>query len=163
MSQSTAAAAPAAETKVNTFLAKVYLLMFVGLAVTGIVSYWVFANTEFESLLATNPALGWGLFILQVILVHAISVRVMKNRPGSRSPALPAICGADRVGHLGHIPPLFHGPDLHGVYHHVGHIPGYWSDRDGHQKGYVRGRSFPFYAIDWLVFWPGWLVGCSVG
>jgi FtsH-binding integral membrane protein len=83
MGQATAAAAPAAETKVNTFLAKVYLLMFVGLAITGVVSYWVSTNTEFESRLATNPALGWGLFILQVILVHFISVRVMKIAPGA--------------------------------------------------------------------------------
>ncbi len=83
MAQATAAAAPAAETKVNTFLAKVYLLMFVGLAVTGVVSYLVSENTDFESLLATNPALGWGLFILQVILVHIISRRVMTITPGA--------------------------------------------------------------------------------
>jgi hypothetical protein len=83
MAQSTTAAAPAAEVRVNSFLAKVYLLMFVGLAVTGVVSYWVSENTEFESVLATNPALGWGLFIVQVILVHVISVRVMKIAPGA--------------------------------------------------------------------------------
>jgi FtsH-binding integral membrane protein len=83
MTQATTAAAPAAESKVNTFLAQVYLLMFVGLAVTGFVSYWVSENTDFESVLATNPALGWGLFIVQVILVHAISVRVMKISTGA--------------------------------------------------------------------------------
>jgi len=82
MTQATAVA-PATDAKVNTFLAKVYILMFVGLAITGVVSYWVSANTQFESLLATNPALGWGLFILQVILVHSISVRVMKIAPGA--------------------------------------------------------------------------------
>ena len=78
MAQATTAAAPNAETRVNIFLAEVYLLMFVGLVVTGIVSYWVGENTEFESLLAPNPALGWELFIVQVILVHVISIRVMK-------------------------------------------------------------------------------------
>jgi hypothetical protein len=83
MAQSTTAAAPAAEVRVNSFLAKVYLLMFVGLAVTGVVSYWVSENTEFESLLATNPALSWKLFIVQVILVHVISARVMKITPGA--------------------------------------------------------------------------------
>jgi hypothetical protein len=81
MGQATMAAAPAAETRVNRFLAQVYLLMFVGLAVTGIVSYWVSENTQFESRLVANPWLGWGLFIVQVILVHAISVRVMKIAP----------------------------------------------------------------------------------
>ena len=81
MAHATTAAAPAAESKVNTFLAQVYLLMFVGLAVTGVVSYWVSENTAFESLLATSPALVWGLWIVQVILVHVISVRVMKITP----------------------------------------------------------------------------------
>lgn len=83
MAHATTAAAPAAESKVNTFLAQVYLLMFVGLAVTGVVSYWVSENTAFESLLATSPALVWGLWIVQVILVHVISVRVMKITPGA--------------------------------------------------------------------------------
>jgi len=82
MGQARTAAAPAAETKVNSFLAKVYLLMFVGLAITGVVSYWISANTAFESYLVTNPWLGWGLFIVQVILVHTISVRVMNIAPG---------------------------------------------------------------------------------
>jgi FtsH-binding integral membrane protein len=45
LSQTTAEAAPAAETRVNTFLAQVYVLMFVGLAITGVVSYWVSENT----------------------------------------------------------------------------------------------------------------------
>lgn len=83
MGQATATAAPAAETKVNTFLAKVYLLMFVGLAITGFVSYFVSEYTQFETRLATNPALVWALFILQVIVVHVISARVMKISPGS--------------------------------------------------------------------------------
>jgi FtsH-binding integral membrane protein len=48
MAQATAVA-PAVEARVNTFLAKVYVLMFVGLAVTGVVSYWVSQNTEFEN------------------------------------------------------------------------------------------------------------------
>ena len=77
MSQATATAAPAAETKVNSFIAKVYLLMFLGLAIPGVVSYWVSEYTQFEVRLATDPALVWALFILQVIVVHVISVRLL--------------------------------------------------------------------------------------
>jgi FtsH-binding integral membrane protein len=82
MAQATTTAAPAAEAKVNTFLAQVYLLMFVGLGVTGIVSLWVSENTQLESVMVSNPWLGWGLLIVQVILVHAISTRVMNIAPG---------------------------------------------------------------------------------
>ncbi len=83
MGQAITAAAPASETKVNVFLAKIYLLMFVGLAITGIVSYFVSKYTQFETRLATNPALVWALFIVQVIVVHVISARVMKIAPGA--------------------------------------------------------------------------------
>jgi FtsH-binding integral membrane protein len=67
MAQATTAAAPAAETRANTFLAKVNLPMLVGIAVTGVVSYWVSENMQFKSLLTPNLALVWGLFIVQVI------------------------------------------------------------------------------------------------
>ena len=83
MAQATSAAAPAAETRVNAFLAKAYLLMFVGLAVTGLGSYWVSENAGFESPLFTSPVLGWELFIVQVILVHAISLRMRKKKMNS--------------------------------------------------------------------------------
>ena len=38
-------------TKVNTFLAKVYMVMFVGLAVTGVISYWIGKNTAAANIL----------------------------------------------------------------------------------------------------------------
>ena len=78
LAQATTAAAPATETNVNTFLAKVYLLMVVGLAVTGLGSYWISEITGFESPLVASPILGWELFIVQVILVHAISLSMRK-------------------------------------------------------------------------------------
>ena len=62
-----AAATPVSETRVNTFLAQVYLLMFVGLAITGVVSLWVSTNLQFQYRLFTSPLLGWGLFIIQII------------------------------------------------------------------------------------------------
>lgn len=81
MSQ-TVAASPASETRVNTFLARVYLLMTVGLIVTGLVSIWISENLNFQFRLFTNPWLGWGLFILQIIVVAALSARVMSMSPG---------------------------------------------------------------------------------
>ena len=43
-----AAVSPASEARINTFLARVYLLMFVGLAITGVVSFWVSENLKFQ-------------------------------------------------------------------------------------------------------------------
>ena len=83
MAEATTAAAPADETRVNTFLAQVYLLMFVGLAITGVVSYWVSENTAFAERLASSAALVWGIWIVQVILVHTISARVMNIPTGA--------------------------------------------------------------------------------
>ena len=82
MAQATTAA-PAAEAKVNTFIAQVYLLMFVGLAVTGLVSLWVSESLRFQTSLFTNPWLGWGLFILQIIVVAALAARVMSMSTGA--------------------------------------------------------------------------------
>ena len=77
-----AAVSPATEAKINSFIARVYLLMFVGLAVTGVVSLWVSESLRFQWRLLTNPWLGWGLLILQIIVVVALSARVMSMSAG---------------------------------------------------------------------------------
>ena len=82
MAQATATA-PASEAKVNTFLAQVYLLMFVGLAVTGLVSLWVSESLRFQYALFTSGWLGWGLFILQIVVVAFLAARVMSLSPGA--------------------------------------------------------------------------------
>ena len=82
MAQATAAA-PASEARVNTFLAQVYLLMFVGLAVTGVVSLWVSESLRFQYALFNNAWLGWGLFLLQIIVVAFLSARIMSLSPGA--------------------------------------------------------------------------------
>ena len=79
----TAAVAPASEARVNTFLARVYLLMFVGLAVTGAISLWVSENLQFQTKLFTNPWLGWGILILQIIVVVVLSARIMSMSAGA--------------------------------------------------------------------------------
>ena len=81
----TAAVSPATETRINTFLARVYLLMFVGLAVTGLISYWVSESLRFQYRLFTNPWLGWGLLILQIIEVVVLTARIMSMTPGARA------------------------------------------------------------------------------
>jgi FtsH-binding integral membrane protein len=82
MAQATVAA-PVSEARVNTFLARVYLLMFVGLAVTGVVSLWVSQNPTFQNNLFSNPWLGWGILILQVVVVVVLSARIMSMSAGA--------------------------------------------------------------------------------
>jgi FtsH-binding integral membrane protein len=78
----TASVSATSEARINTFLARVYLLMFVGLAITGVVSYWVSESLRFQYRLLTSPWLGWGLFILQIIVVVALSASVMRMSTG---------------------------------------------------------------------------------
>ena len=70
------------ETRVNTFMAQVYLLMAVGLIVTALVSTWVASSMNLLIRLNTNPWLGWGLFFIQIILVVALSASVARLNPG---------------------------------------------------------------------------------
>jgi len=77
-----AAVVPTSEARINTFLARVYLLMFVGLAVTGVVSFWVSENLRFQFRLWNSPWIGFGLLILQVVVVVFLSANVMKMNTG---------------------------------------------------------------------------------
>ncbi len=70
------------EARVNRFLAQVYLIMSVGLVVTAVVSTWVSTSLKFQFRLFTSPTLGFGLFILQIIVVVALSASVMRLSPG---------------------------------------------------------------------------------
>lgn len=49
--------------------------MFVGLAITGVVSYWVSENLQLQFRLLTRPWLGWGIFIIQIVVVVTLSGR----------------------------------------------------------------------------------------
>ena len=82
MAQATAAA-PVSETKINTFMAQVYLLMSVGLAITGLVAYWASNDQQFLVNLYTKPWFAFGLFILQIVMVVVLSARVMTMSPGA--------------------------------------------------------------------------------
>jgi hypothetical protein len=78
-----AKAAPVASTpRINTFLAQVYLLMTVGLVITGLTASLVVANEQFLLRLATSPWLAWGLFLVQIIVVVVLSGAVRRMAPG---------------------------------------------------------------------------------
>lgn len=64
------------------FIARVYLVMSLGLVVTAIVAGWVTGNMNLMIRVATNPWLAWGLFIVQIMLVVALSNAVMRMNPG---------------------------------------------------------------------------------
>jgi len=71
----------ASEVRFNRFLAGVYLVMAVGLAVTALVSSWVSTNEALLFRLATSPWLAFGLFLLQIGIVVALSAAVTRLSP----------------------------------------------------------------------------------
>jgi hypothetical protein len=80
---SQAVAAPSVvDVKVNRFVAQVYLLMTLGLLVTGVVSSAIAANKTFILRLATSPWLAFGLFIIQIAIVGVLSGAVMRMKAG---------------------------------------------------------------------------------
>lgn len=78
----TTQAAPVSDTRVHRFMAQVYLLMAAGLVVTALVSTWVSANMELLWKISTNPWIAWGLFLLQIFIVVALSASIMRLNPG---------------------------------------------------------------------------------
>jgi len=80
--QTRTVATEAATTRTNTFLAQVYLLMTLGLIVTGLTASWVNNNLALQWRIATNPWIGWGLFIVQIMIVAALSGAVARMSAG---------------------------------------------------------------------------------
>jgi len=71
------------DTRVARFMAQVYLMMSIGLLVTALVSTWVTTNLQLLWRISTNPWIGFGLFILQIMIVVALSAKVMDISPGA--------------------------------------------------------------------------------
>jgi uncharacterized protein len=69
------------EVRFSRFLAGVYLVMAVGLAITAVVSSWVSTNEALMLRIFTSPWLAFGLFLLQVIIVVSLSAAVMRLSP----------------------------------------------------------------------------------
>lgn len=62
----------------NTFLGKVFLWMFIGLLITGVVSYYVSTSSQILTFVFSNMGVFFALIIGEFILVGIISKNVMK-------------------------------------------------------------------------------------
>jgi len=82
MNSQAVAAAPVADVKVNRFVAQVYLLMTLGLLITGVTSTAIAANKAYLLRLATSPWLAFGLFIVQIAIVGVLAGAVMRMKAG---------------------------------------------------------------------------------
>jgi uncharacterized protein len=70
------------ETRVARFMAQIYLLMSIGLVITALVSTWVTTNLELLWRISTNLWIAWGLFLVQIFIVVALSATVSRLNPG---------------------------------------------------------------------------------
>jgi FtsH-binding integral membrane protein len=66
----------------NRYLALIYLVMALGLAITAAVSQAVYANEDLMVRILFNSWFAFGLFLLQIFLVVGISAAVMRLSPG---------------------------------------------------------------------------------
>lgn len=66
------------QVQVNEFIRSVYNWMAIGLALTGLVAYFVSNSETMKSLIFGSPALFFGLIIAELGLVFGISARVQK-------------------------------------------------------------------------------------
>jgi len=80
MAHAQAVARPVNEARINTFLAQVFLAMALGLAITGFVASWT-SNNITLLLRTMMPGFAFGIFIIQIILVVALSAAVMRMSP----------------------------------------------------------------------------------
>ncbi len=77
-----ARAVPAAsEVRFNRFLASVYLVMAVGMAVTALVATSVNNNPALMKRILFDPWFTFGLFMIQLIVVVWLSAAVMRMSP----------------------------------------------------------------------------------
>ena len=72
----------ASTVRFNRFLALVYLVMAVGMAITAWVATSVSTNQELMKRILYDPWFTFGLFMLQIIVVVWLSAAVMRMSPG---------------------------------------------------------------------------------
>ncbi len=84
----------------NRFLALVYLVMAVGMAVTALVSTSVSNNPELMKRILYYPWFTFGLFLLQIVVVVLLGTAVTRLSPGSGFPVVPVIFRPHRTGNL---------------------------------------------------------------
>ncbi|NJD58333.1 MAG: hypothetical protein C3F13_14935 [Anaerolineales bacterium] len=84
MAQAQARSTPAmSAVRFNRFLALVYLVMALGLAVTALVSTAVSDNSEFMKRVLLYPWFTFGLFLLQIVVVVFLSAAVTRMSTGA--------------------------------------------------------------------------------
>jgi FtsH-binding integral membrane protein len=66
------------EVRVNRFLAQTYLVMSLGLLITGVVAYLTANNLNLLLRIHLNPWIAFGLFIVQIFVVISIGKSVMR-------------------------------------------------------------------------------------
>ena len=71
----------ASEVRFNRFMAGVYLVMAIGLAVTAFVATGVSSNEDLMLRILTDGWFVFGLFMIQIILVGVLSAAVMRLSP----------------------------------------------------------------------------------
>jgi len=69
------------EARLNTFLAQTYLVMSLGLVVTGLVASATSNNLELILRISLNPWISFGLFIVQIAVVVLLSAAAIKMSP----------------------------------------------------------------------------------
>lgn len=69
------------EVRFNRFLALVYLVMAIGMAITALVATSVSTNEELMKRILFDPWFTFGLFMLQIIVVVWLSAAVMRMAP----------------------------------------------------------------------------------
>ncbi len=66
------------QVQVNEFIRSVYNWMAIGLALTGLVAYFVSNSETMKSLIFGSQVIFFGLIIAELVLVYSISARVQK-------------------------------------------------------------------------------------
>lgn len=82
MSQNVAMSESQSQSNVG-FFAQVYFLMSVGLLITAVVSTWISTDMQVLLSIALNPWVGFGLFIIQIVVVVGISQQISRLNPGT--------------------------------------------------------------------------------
>ena len=70
------------EVRLNRFLALTYMIMAVGMLVTALVATQVSTNEALIKRIMFDPWFAFGLFIIQIVIVTALSAAVMRMSPG---------------------------------------------------------------------------------
>jgi hypothetical protein len=71
----------ASEVRFNRFMAGVYFVMSIGLAITAVVATWVAGNEDLLMRILTDSWFVFGLFMIQMVLVVILSGAVMRMSP----------------------------------------------------------------------------------